>query len=400
MTIILPRRGFMMRGGAIAAAGLATTIGAQQASAAIGTPKVGPSIFDFGAAGDGITDDSAAFTQALQSAATNGVMVRVPSYTYAIANPIVFSSTMNVGTTWGFECEGAHLISKITQGSDVISLTSNHTVRYFRLAGGITITGSGLDGNGLHLFAPGGAYYLYNATIEGLSVEGVGGHGLLFEGNVFESVITNSFFQDCKKNGATFAQSKGGVCSAISVISSFFNQNGNYGLCATNFDATYGGTTDVRVYGGYCRDNQSYGFYYNNGTAGTTCIEQVGFENNCRSLQPGDPSGAHVYGQSSMFLRNCGGYNEYGGATYLLRGWFSGLTYLDSCAQAAGGAMGATGAAGLVQVNGNSSGHVLMTGCHGNIAVVSGTSCTWEAQNCSGSSPKGALSIKGTASSV
>lgn len=403
MTMILPRRDFMMRGGAVAAAtGLASVamIGTAGAATTTPTPTLGPSIFDFGAAGDGVTDDSAAFTKALQSAATNGVMVRVPSCTYAIANPIVFSSTTNVGTTWGLECEGARLVSKITNGGDVISLTSNNTVRYFRLAGGMTISGSGSDGNGLHLFAPGGAYWLYNATIEGLSVEGVGGHGLLFEGNVFESVIESSFFQDCKKNGATFAQSKGGVCSAIQVISSYFNQNGNYGLCATNFDATYGGTTDVRVYGGYCRDNQSYGFYYNNGTAGTSCIEQVGFENNCRSLQPGDPSGAHVYGLAGMLLRNCGGYNEYGGATYLLRGWFSTLTYLDSCAQSAGGAMAATGASGLVQVNGNSSGHVLMKGCHGSVAVVSGTACTWQAENCSGSSPLGTLSIKSTISSV
>jgi len=401
MTTILPRRNFMVRGGAVAAAaGLASATTIPNAGAVTSTPKVGPSIFDFGAAGDGITDDSAAFTNALRSAATNGVMVRVPSYTYAIANPIVFSSTTNVGTTWGLECEGAHLISKITNGGDIISLTSNNTVRYFRLAGGMTITGTGSDGNGLHLFAPGGSYWLYNAMIEGLSVEGVGGHGLLFEGNVFESVIENSFFQDCKKNGATFAQSKGGVCSAIQVISSYFNQNANYGLCATNFDATYGGTTDVRVYGGYCRDNQRYGFYYNNGTAGSSCIEQVGFENNCRALQPGDPSGAHVYGLASMFLRNCGGYNRYGGATYLLRGWFSALTYLDSCTQTAGGAMAATGAAGLVQVNGSSTGHVLMKGCSGNIAVVKGTACTWQAENCSGSSPLGALSVKSTVSSV
>src|SRR5258708_18214986 len=75
-------------------------------------------------------------------------------------------------------------------------------------------------------------------------------------------------------------------------------------MAAVNFDADYGGTTDVRVYGGYCRENQSYGFYYNNGTSGGAAITQVGFENNCKSLAPGDANGAHVYGMVAMQLRD------------------------------------------------------------------------------------------------
>ena len=38
-----------------------------------------------------------------------------------------------------------------------------------------------------------------------------------------------------------------------------------------------GGAADIRVYGGYCRENKSYGFYYNNGTSPGACIQQVGF---------------------------------------------------------------------------------------------------------------------------
>lgn len=393
----MERRDFFAAGGALGVVGL-STIG-QGARAATITPKAGPSIFDFGAVGDGVTDDSAAFSKALQAAAAQGNVVTVPGLSYAIARPITFVSSGNVGAPWGLQCTGATLVSKITTGEDVISLTSNNTVRYFRLTGGLKIAGNGSEGNGLHIFAPGGAVWFYNAAIDGLSVEGVGGHGLLFEGNVFETTVTNSYFQDCKKNGATFAQSKGGVVSAIMLIGCFFNQNNGNGLSATNFDAQYGGTTDVRVIGGYCRDNYGYGFYYNNGT-GSGAIEQVGFENNCRALSPGDPNGAHVYGLSRVNLRNCCGYNEYGGATYLVRGWFNGLTALDGCSQDAGGAMAATGLSRLVQVDGSSDGNVLMRACSGGIAVKSGTGCTWQAENCSGPSPTGTLSIRTTIASA
>jgi hypothetical protein len=293
---------------------------------------------------------------------------------------------------------GATLLSKITNGADVLSLTSNATVRYLTLSG-MKIQCSGSDGNGLHISALSSSVFFYNIVIDAISIENAGKHGLLFEGNVFESSITNSYFQDSKQNGATFACSHGGVCSAINIVNCYFNQNGGSGLVCTNFDSQYGGTTDVRVYGGYCRDNQQFGFYYNNGTNGAA-IEQVGFENNSRQLSPGDPNGAHVYALSSMKMRDCNGYNMYGGATYLLRGWFTGLTILDGCNQQADGAMAATGLSRLVQVSGSNTGNVLMTACTGGVDSVAGTACTWQAVNCSGPSPSGALNVRGTVASL
>jgi hypothetical protein len=392
------RRNFIKTGAALSIGGIAALGSVSKAAAATQSHNTA-SIFDFGAAGDGATDDSGAFKAALSYAASQGQMVIVPGLTYAIKQPIAWYSSGDVGKPWGLICQGATLVSEITSGDDIIYLASSHTVRYFQLTGALKIAGSGSDGSGLHILAPGGSVFFYNALIDGLSVERVGGHGLLFEGDVFESTVMNSYFQDCGQNGATFAQSKGGVVSAITVIGCFFNQNGQYGLAATTFDGTYGGTTDVRVVGGYCRDNRSYGFYYNNGTGGAS-IEQVGFENNCRGLSPGDPNGAHVYGLNSMQMRSCTGYNEYGGATYLLRGWFSDLVYLDGCGQAAGGTMASTGKSRLVQINGGSSGHVYMLGCSGGVDVVGGAACTWQAQGCTGPSPLGALSLRITLGSA
>ena len=391
----MDRRRFLWAGAAMATGGSGAALAAPAVRSA-----TSETVFDFGAVGDGVTDDSAAFSKALQAAAERGRMVVVPSLTYAIARPIRFASTQHAGSPWGLACQGATLLSKLGAGEDVMALGSAHTVRYFRLTGGLKIAGNGRERNGLHISVPTSSAFFYNALIEGLSVERVGGHGLMFSGNVFETSIQNSYFQDCGENGATFAHTKGGVCSAISISDCFFNQNGRYGLAATNLDAAYGGTTDVRVYGGYCRENQSYGFYYNNGTSAGAAIQQVGFENNCKGLSPGDPKGAHVYGMVSMQLRNCTGYNEFGGATYLLRGWFTGLTLLDGCAQSAGAAMAKTGKSRLVQVDGTDAGHVLMRACGGGLEVVSGTACTWTAENCSGPSPLGPLKPRSALSST
>lgn len=355
------------------------------------TPKATQTIFDFGAVGDGVTDDSGAFNKALAWASANNSTVLVPGLNYCIANPIRCTPTGNVVAPWGLLGQGATLTSKITNGADVMFLSSNTVVRYFHMSN-IKIQGSGSDGNGLHMQVLSGSSFFYNAIVDGISIEGAGQHGLFVEGNVFESAFNNSFFQDNKKNGATFADSGGGVCSAINIMNCYFNQNGASGLVATVIGAQYGGATDVRVYGGYCRDNQQFGFYYNNGTNGA-CITQVGFENNCRSLSPGDPNGAHVYSLTSIKMRDCNGYNQGGGATYLTRGWYNNPCLLDGCTQAAGGAMAATGASRLAQVNGANTGIFLMSNSNGGVTSVAGNQCPWQAVNCTGPSPIGNLGL-------
>src|SRR5262249_16805722 len=152
-----------------------------------------------------------------------------------------------------------------------------------------------------------------------------------------------------------------------------FNSNGQYGMAATIIGQQYGGTTDVRVIGGYCRENMSYGFYYNNGISGGASLYQVGFENNCKSLQPGDPNGAHVYALVSMNMQSCTGYNEYGGATNLLKGYFVNGSNMLNCGQSAGGAMAATGKSRLISLGGTSSATVLMDTCGGGIDNSSGS---------------------------
>src|SRR5579883_2955859 len=103
----MDRRGFLTAGSGLAVTGVA---------AGIGTPALAgearrstPTVFDFGATGDGSTDDSAAFSKALQAAAERGGVVIVPSATYAIDKTISFSSRGHIGAAWGLQCEGATL---------------------------------------------------------------------------------------------------------------------------------------------------------------------------------------------------------------------------------------------------------------------------------------------------
>jgi hypothetical protein len=387
----MDRRSFLTAGSGLAITGAAAVVSTQALAGE--ARRNTPTIFDFGAVGDGSKDDSGAFTKALERIGSEGGMVIVPSGHYAIAKTISFHSRNHIGTLWGLQCEGAVLHSRITDGSPVIRMESHNYVRYFRLSGGLSIIGNGREGCGVHILALNAVDSFYNFLIDGLSVERVGQHGCLLEGNVFECLIANSYFQDNKQNGMTLAQSHKGIISTVNVTNCFFNQNGNIGMACVNFDGPYGGPTDVRVYGGYARDNWSYGFFYNNGTR-QAALHQVGFENNCHAYKPGDPNGAHVYAMTNMRMKDCAGYNQKGGATYLLKGWFSGLVHLDGCTQGADADMAATGKSRLAFIDGKSSGHVYMVGCSGGFDVKPGTGVTWEAKSCDGPSPTGPLSIK------
>lgn len=386
----MDRRSFLTAGSGLAVTGAAAGMSAQ---ALAGEERRGsPTIFDFGAAGNGSTDDSAAFIKALQWAAKNGGLVTVPPSTYSIAKTIRWDSQGDTGVLWGLNGQGAILKSRIRNGDDIMALYSQHTVRYFKMSG-ISIQGTEADGCGIHIAALGQFVFFNNFLLDSVSVERAGKHGCLLEGDVFESMISNSYFQDNKQNGMTLAQSHRGIISTINIVGCYFNQNGNIGMACVNYDGPYGGPTDVRVWGGYARDNWSYGFFYNNGTH-QAALNQVGFENNCHAYKPGDPNGAHVYAMTSMRMRDCAGYNQSGGATYLLKGWFSSLVHLDGCTQTADADMGATGKSRLAYIDGKSGAHVYMVGCNGGFDVKPGTGVTWEAKNCSGPSPAGPLSIR------
>ncbi len=83
----MDRRSLIIKGSAVAAAGLLGGGAVAQTIPAV--PRTSPSIFDFGARGDGLSDDSWAFAAALQVAANEGRKIFVPAFAYAIADTTV-----------------------------------------------------------------------------------------------------------------------------------------------------------------------------------------------------------------------------------------------------------------------------------------------------------------------
>lgn len=82
----------IIRGGA--ALGIGIGVAAMVATPARAAPsgRATATVMDFGAVGDGVTDDSAAFSVALGYAASHGQMVAVPGLIYAINHPIAWTS--------------------------------------------------------------------------------------------------------------------------------------------------------------------------------------------------------------------------------------------------------------------------------------------------------------------
>src|SRR5262249_44136309 len=116
----MQRRSLLAAGSLLAAAGAASTSERAAANSNIvtTTTKLQPTIFELGAKGYGATDDSPASNAAISSAASKGQVILVPSFTYVIAKPIVWTSTGDIGQPWGLLGMGATLLSKITSGAD------------------------------------------------------------------------------------------------------------------------------------------------------------------------------------------------------------------------------------------------------------------------------------------
>lgn len=367
-------------------AGASTTGGTTTAAPS----GIGKSVQDFGAKGDGATDDSSAFRAALAYSAANAELIKVPAKKYLIGSTIGLNITNVIGQKWGFAGEGGKLISGIRNGSDILKITCQNTVRYLELSG-LSITGTGTEGNGVSLLCFSNSWFLYDCIINNITVENCGKSGLYVEGNVFESGMCNSFFQDNHEHGAAFRNGPGlvGIVSTWVSLNCNFSQNALNGLNSKGpVGNDYAAPYDFRIYGGYMRDNGQEGLYLWNGTQPGACIDQVGFENNYKKKPIGDQDGAHVYANTRINMRNCTGHTMASGASFLLNSYMVGMAALDGCAQTDDG--DAFGLTRLAKIHGDKNGLVRMTGCIGGHKTVAGTPAKWQANYCQGPLPNGA----------
>lgn len=347
-----------------------------------------PSVLDYGAKGDGLTDDSAAFAKALAASYAGAGLILVPPATYMIKNTVSFTTNRHQGQPWGLIGFGSTLLSGLPAGADMIDLIAGQgwDCRYFRMTG-LSLSGSGKDGNGFKMYAPSGINTsFYNNTFDDCVFQNFGGDGCVLDGNIFETSFESCFFEqnvnglDCLHDYTAANGGSVGVCSSISLSNCFFIKNSNYGLNCAQVGAQYGGATDIEVRGGYFRGNGNYGAYYNNGMS--RAMTSVGFEENCTGLPTNSPTGAHVYAGVGASMMDCSGWVNAGGCTYLLSLYAMGKSRLTNCRQTVENPNPAlVSNAGILLLSGTAAGNVLLDNSAGNVTPAAGNAAKWSAIN-------------------
>lgn len=358
----LNRRGLLAAGAATLGSLPAAFPAAAQADMRPERPTRMLSATQFGAVGDGLTDDSQALQNAFDEAFRDGGgFLLIPPGTYRVSRTLRILSrhTGDIGRLSGVIAHGAQILSVIENRANVIEIVSRATVRFLAIEG-LDVLGRGKEKHGLYIECGGRDRYLYNCCLRDVVVQGCGGDGCRMVGNVFESQIINSYFRSNKGNGVTFAHGKhGGILSAIHVFGCVFGNNGADGA------ALIRGCYDVGFHGCYFLLNGRFGLVAENGC---TLLSNCGFENN--QMQSRD----FAHGDAGIALSNfgtligCTGYSIFN-QTRMLRADVIGQLTMVGCSGSGGGK---AKDAGLALLKGDKSALATVIGCSGKVETVPG----------------------------
>jgi len=189
------------------------------------------------------TTTSTDFGAILNDAIQGAYVAHLGGQTYTITAPIVIHVTRTTQGALGIDGGGATLVSQVTNGAPLIQIVVDPGVdfRYLTLSN-FTIAGNGREGDGIRIVADGNDRWLYNWTIDNVTVQHVGGYGLDVQGSVFEGSVSDSWMIGNAKGGAYFAHSAGGgQASALHWFGGGFQDNGGAGLMLDR------GTRDMSV---------------------------------------------------------------------------------------------------------------------------------------------------------
>ena len=158
------------------------------AAANLGTMK---SVSDFGAVGDGATDDTSAIQAALNAtfAAGGYRFLFLPPGTYLVSSPLSATFAASSVEPTGIIGHGATIRQSVAFGGPILQFNApSGSNRYFLLEG-FKINGAGqgtgTGNHGLVLYAPNSSGAIYNACIRDVSIEQCGGDAMQLIGNVF-----------------------------------------------------------------------------------------------------------------------------------------------------------------------------------------------------------------------
>lgn len=329
-------------------------------------PARGMSAERFGIRGDGRSDDTDALQAALDALANDrevGILT-LPPGDYVVTRPLRLDlKKKRYGGIWGISAYGARIRSQIDDGRDVLAIDST-TVARFMLIEGLTIRGSGKDGNGLSVHCDGNRHYIYNAAMRDVVVENCGRDGCRMIGNIFESQIINSYFRDNGANGVTMGHGKaGGVLSAIHAFGCVFGGNGSHGI------ALIRKSNDVSFSGCYFLLNGKYGLLASNGVV---LLAHCGFENNHEAADDFESGGAGMHVNVFATLVGCTAYSIFK-QQRLVSGYITNHFVMMGCTGDGGGK---AKKAGLARLKGNGKGEVTVIGSRGRIENGGGIALT------------------------
>jgi hypothetical protein len=202
-----------------------------------------------------------------------GYLAEMSGQTYTVSAPIVINITSTITGPIGIDLGGATIVSQITNGAPVIQINVGPGVdlRYLTLSN-FTIEGNGGEGDGIQIVADGNDRWIYNFSIENVTVRNVGGYGLDVQGSVFEGLVSNSSMIGNAAGGAYFGHSTGGgQASALRWYGGSLEGNGGAGLVLGN------GARDMSMDGVSVANNNGVGI---SAEGGITSVSDSHFRDN------------------------------------------------------------------------------------------------------------------------